>query len=65
MIDYFPDGKIDCKDYAIYNSIQADKRGYEPRWVVIGNHVVVLFTDGRFLYIADNGNLFRTVLPNH
>ena len=64
--DLWQDGVIDCKDYAVRNSIQIEAMGYEPRWVLVKkgsdkiNHVVVVFTDGDSIFIFDGDRLFRT-----
>jgi len=69
MIDYWQDQKIDCKDYAIENTIKAENIHAEnTRWVVIKrngeNHVIVIFEKNGYLYVADNDKLYRTRIPN-
>lgn len=59
MLDYWPDGKIDCKDFAIYNSIQAEAHGYQPEWIVTKDHVVVLVTLGDWDYILDGVRAYK------
>jgi hypothetical protein len=59
MLDLYPDGKIDCKDYAVHNSIEVLKNGYAPKWQVTKDHVVVTFSDGKFDYILDGERVYR------
>jgi hypothetical protein len=59
MLDYWPDGKIDCKDYAIHNSIEAEKHGYKPRRMVLSNHVVVVFDVGNYTIVLDGQRVYR------
>ena len=58
MIDYWPDGHIDCKDYAVRNSIIIQEMGYEPKWVIKKNHVVVVFERNGNIYVFDNDKLY-------
>lgn len=59
MLDYWPDGKIDCKDFAIYNSIQAEEHGYKPEWIVTKDHVVVLVELGGYDIILDGVRAYK------
>lgn len=59
MLDYWPDGKIDCKDYAIYNSIQAEEHGHKPEWFVTKDHVVVLVELGGYDIILDGKRAYK------
>jgi hypothetical protein len=65
MLDYWVDGQIDCKDYAIYNVMQAIRSGSQKVQVttINDNHVVVIFEKDGYIYIADNDKLYRTPKP--
>jgi hypothetical protein len=59
MLDYWHDGRIDCKDYAVFNSITIKEKGYAPYWLVTKNHVIVAYDDGAFTYIHDVERVYR------
>ena len=59
MLDLWQDGKIDCKDYAIHNSIEIERLGYAPYWLVSKNHVVVAYDDGDSAYVYDVERVYR------
>lgn len=58
--DYWKDGHIDCKDYAVRNSIIIERLGYESRWLVTKNHVVVYFERNGNIYVFSNDKLYVT-----
>jgi len=58
IIDYWKDGKIDCKDYAIRNSIIISRIGGIPTWYVSKNHVFVIYKKGDIIYIFNNDQMY-------
>jgi hypothetical protein len=63
IADYWPDGVIDCKDYAVRNSIVIERMGHTPTWVVINKHVVVFFREDGKIYVFDNNSVYITKQP--
>ncbi len=63
MFDYWPDKQIDCKDYAIENTIKAQSiHAQHVTWVIDDKHIIVKFEKDGYLYIADNDKLYRVKL---
>lgn len=60
IADYWPDGQIDCKDYAVRNSVAIERMGYEPKLIVTKNHMCVMFEHGGNIYIFDNDRVYIT-----
>lgn len=58
MIDYYPDGKIDCRDYAIRNSIVVERMGYDPKWNFTKNHVFISYEHDGSIYVLDGDRVF-------
>ena len=62
MFDYYPDGHIDCKDYALRNAQIVRKLGEIPTFVLTPRshptHVFIVFTHGGNKYVMDNDRLY-------
>lgn len=60
MLDLWKDGHIDCKDYAIYNSLKAQEIHAEDiKWHLTKDHVFITFIKDGIMYVADNDKLFK------
>jgi hypothetical protein len=62
MPDYWQDGHIDCKDYAVYNTLRAKQVGASNiQWKLTkeGKHVFIIFEVDGIKYVADNDKLYR------
>jgi hypothetical protein len=59
MLNLWQDDVIDCKDYAIFNSVRIKELGHAPYWIVTHNHVIVAYDDGAFTYVYDVERVYR------
>ena len=63
MIDLWPDGQIDCKDYALRNAQIVRKLNETPVFVltpkVNPKHIFVIFVHNGSRYVMDNDRFYR------
>ena len=69
IADLWPDGHIDCKDYALRNAQIVRRLNETPTFVltpkVDPKHIFVVFRHNGVVYVLDNDRMYRTSLQGH
>ena len=62
IADYWADGIIDCKDYAVRNTAIVSHLGHKPYWIISNKHLVVVFFDSETIYVFDVNRVYKKQL---
>lgn len=67
--DLFPDGQIDCKDYALRNAQIVRKLNETPVLVLTPkekpNHIFVMFVSDGIVYVLDGDRVYSAGRAGH